>query len=202
MVSCSALLSRCARLASLALLALASCATTRQEPSPAADTRPGHLFSVLVGGRSMDDDVAWDEIDSPIVLGFEGGNFGDPLGYEFGASIAFDSTEEAGVDVTDRFLELFAGGRAIFGEGKVLPYLGAGLAVVSAEVEGDSGLGSASDDDVSLGFYGHGGVLVKVARSFYLGLDARLLTGTEVDLFSIETDVDYVQLAAVFAWGG
>ena len=183
------------------LLAASSCAATRQEPSRSPE-RPETLFGVLLGGRSLDDEVAWDEIESPVVLGFEGGNVGAPLGYEFGISLAADSTTEAGVDVTDRFLELFAGGRAIFGEGKVLPYLGAGIALVAAEVEGESGGFSTSDDDGSVGLYGHGGVLLKVGSSFYLGLDARVLTGTELEIFGIETDADYAQLAAVFAWGG
>lgn len=185
----------------LVWLALSSCAATKQAPS-ASSERPESLWGVLLGGRSLDDDVAWDEIESPIVLGFEGGNVGDPLGYEFGLSLAADSTTEAGVDVTDRFLELFAGGRLIFGEGRFLPYLGAGVALVAAEVEGESSGFSTSDDDASVGFYGHGGVLFEVGSDFYLGLDARLLTGTELDIFGIETDADYAQLALVFAWGG
>lgn len=28
------------------------------------------------------------------------------------------------------------------------------------------------------------------------------VAGTELDIFGIETDADYAQLAAVFAWGG
>lgn len=183
------------------LLVASSCAATRQDPVP-AEERPESLWGVLLGGRSLDDEVAWDDIESPIVFGFEGGNVGAPLGYELGFSFAADSTTVAGVDVTDRFLELFAGGRLIFGEGKLLPYLGAGVALVAAEVEGESGGFSTSDDDGSLGFYGHGGLLLRVGSSFYLGLDARALTGTELDIFGIETDADYVQVAAVFAWGG
>jgi len=182
---------------------LASCAATaRQEGAPSESARPDSLFGVLLGGRSLDDEVAWDEIESPIVLGFEGGNVGAPLGYEFGLSVAGDSTDEAGVDVYDRFLEVSFGARALFGSGRVIPYLGAGVALVWAEVEGDSGGFTTSDDDVSGGLYGHGGVLFPVGDEFWLGLDARLLTGTELDIFGIETDADYGQLALVFAWGG
>jgi len=190
-----------ARFAALALCTLTSCAATRQEPVP-TDQRPGHLFGVFVGGRSLADDTAWDEIESPIMLGFEGGNVGKPLGYEVGFSLAGDSTDVAGVDVSNTFLELSAGGRLIFGEGKFLPYVGAGLALVMVDIEAESGGLSASDDDVTPGFYGHGGVLFRVGERFHLGLDARLMMGTEVDLVGIESDADYAQLAAVFAWGG
>lgn len=194
-------LCRSIRFAVLALLTLASCAATRQEPAP-ADDRPDYLFGVLAGGRSLDDDVAWEDLESPVMLGVEGGNVGRPLGYEVGLSIAGDSTDVAGVDVSNRFLELSAGGRLIFGEGTVLPYLGAGLALVMVEIEAEDGGLTASDDDVTPGFYGHGGILFRVGERFHLGLDARLMMGTEVDLVGIESDADYAQLAAVFAWGG
>ena len=186
----------------VAWLGTVACAATRVEDASSGEPgRPESFLSVQLGARSLDDEVAWEDIDTPVVLGFEGGSIGEPLGFEVGVSFAADQTTELGVDVTDSFVEISAGGRATFGDERWMPYVGLGLALVAVDVEGESGGFSTSDDDASVGFYGHGGVLLRVGERFWLGADARLLTGTEVDLFGIETDADYGQLVLVLLWG-
>jgi opacity protein-like surface antigen len=191
-----------------ALLVLAAsfggaCASVSPSPFPqeAGSTRPSQLFTVSLGSRSMDDSTAWDQIDKPVSVGFEGGSVGDPIGYELGVFFARDSTTEMGVDVSANFLEASFGGRGTFGDGPLMPYVGAGISLILAEVEGESGGLTVSDDDAGAGLYIHGGALYRLGNTFYLGLDARLVTGTSVDIFGIDTDADYTQVALVLGWG-
>ena len=171
----------------------------RSAPAPA--DRPSLLISIMGGSRSLDDDVAWDEIDQPAVFGLESASLGDPLGLEVGLSFATDDTTVSGVDVTNSFLETWVGGRATFGDGPLLPYVGAGLSLVLARVEGESGGTSVSDDDTGVGLYLHAGVLYLIGGRFFVGVDARILTGASVELFGIDTDADYTQIAGVVGWG-
>lgn len=172
------------------------------EPQTATEkTRPFGVVGLMLGTRSLDDDVAWDQIEQPFVLGVEAATFGNPIGFEGGISLAGDSTTVEGVDVSDTFVETYIGARGTFGSGPVFPYIGAGGTLILASVEGDAGGFSVSDDDTTLGFYAHGGVLFRIGTSFFLGLDARLVTGTSLEIFDIDTDADYTQLTAFLGFG-
>lgn len=162
-------------------------------------------FFVTLGQRTLEDSVAWEQIDEPIALGLEfaSRSAGSPLGFEAGLQIAGDSTTIAGVDVTDTFVEFYGGGRLtadLGSQGRFHPYVGAGVTFLFADVTGEvSGL-EVSDDDATLGFYAHGGVYFRVGASFAIGVDGRLVRGTDVDLFGIATDADYNQLALLLGW--
>jgi opacity protein-like surface antigen len=87
----------------------------------------------------------------------------------------------------------------------VRPYVGGGASLIAinvdAEGSGAGGSASISDDDVGVGLYLHGGAAWQVASSFRLGLDLRYLTGTDVDLFGVNGDVDYAQAALFLGFG-
>ncbi|NOT31599.1 MAG: outer membrane beta-barrel protein [Planctomycetes bacterium] len=196
---------RSAAIAAIAVVTFSACAAVQANSGTAqaqeGQGRPSSLFGIVIGSRSLDDDTAWDQIESPFVVGFEGGTVGDPVGFEVGLSFAGDSTTVSGVDVTNTFLELSLGARGVFGDGPLFPYVGGGVALITAEVEGESGGSSVSDDDASVGLYGHGGVLYRLGVNFFVGIDARLVTGTSLEIFGIDSDADYTQIAAVLGWG-
>lgn len=184
------------------LAGLPACHAPAARSAPAVtEGRPSGLLEVDLGARSLDDDEAWDQIEHPAVLAFGGTWLGDPLGLELGVSLAADSTTVGGVDVTDTFVELSAGPRFTFGEGPLMPYLGVGVALVAVEVEGEQGGLSVSDDDTTAGFYAHGGLIFRIGSVFHIGLDARLLRGSSVQVFGVDTDADYGQITLVLAWG-
>jgi len=80
------------------------------------------------------------------------------------------------------------------------PFLGAGIAWVKVEqVTQASGAGSAQDSDTSFGGYAEGGVNWRVARYLNIGVHARFLLGTRLDLHG--GDADYAQVGFVLGWG-
>jgi hypothetical protein len=160
---------------------------------------------VLLGARSLDDSTAWDQIDEPFAFGMEFASRrrGSWLGFEGGFQLAYDEATFLGVDVDDLFLELYLGGRItgdLGPEGRIHPYVGVGGSLTYAEVTGESGGLSVSDEDSSIGLYGHAGVHVRLGGAFLLGLDARAVTGTDVSLFGVDTDADYTQIALLMGW--
>ena len=84
---------------------------------------------------------------------------------------------------------------------RLRPYLGGGLALVEATKQADSRFSGVSQDDSSAGLYLNGGLAWRVGRHFNVGLDARLVTGTEVTLFDEKGDADYVQLGLLLGYG-
>lgn len=159
----------------------------------------------LVGGRELDDTAAWEGLEKPVAFGmeFSARRRGSWLGFEGGFQAAYDETTVLGVDVSDLFLELYFGGRItgdLGSEGRVHPYLGLGGTLLYTEVSGEAGGLALSEDDTSLGFYGHAGVYARLGRAFLLGLDARLVTGTDVSVFGVDTDSDYAQVSLLLGW--
>lgn len=174
----------------------------QDEPAPSSSITDVFL---LLGARSLDDSMAWDQIDEPFALGMEFATRrrGSWLGFEGGFLGAYDEATFLGVDVDDLFLELYLGGRLtgdLGPDGRIHPYLGIGGSLIYTEVTGESGGLSISDDDSSVGVYGHAGVHVRLGSAFLLGLDARVVTGTDVSVFGVDTDVDYTQFALLLGW--
>lgn len=185
---------------------LASCATIpgpaqAAAPEPSAGP-PRQTYLFQLGTRSLND-KAWEGIDEHVAFGFEGSWLGEgsPFGFEYGLSLSADSTTVMGVDVTGTLVDGSFGGRYVFGDGPLFPVAGAGLEFAAARVEGEMGGSSVSDDDTALGAYAHLGLLYQPARSFLIGLDARLLETSDLTLFGVDGDASYGQLAVVLGWG-
>ena len=101
--------------------------------------------------------------------------------------------------ITSATAELYGGIRKTFGNpnGRWHPYIGGGLSLIRAGAE----IGGFSENDSSPALYAHGGILLDISKSMYLGLDLRGLFGSEIDLPSFgTTDADYTQLALVLGW--
>lgn len=181
-------------LAALAPLFAACSALPAQTPVPVDDTEHAHQVSFLVGMRSLDEDD-YEPVEDQTAVGLEYAyeRPGGALGFELGVTTSSDDDEFMGFDVEADTFEIYGGVRKTFGRDVVRPVIGGGLALIESTVEVD---GFDVDDD-SIAAYVHGGVGFHLAESFVLGLDARLLVGSDLEIAGVDTDADYGQ-AAIF----
>ena len=88
------------------------------------------------------------------------------------------------------------------GERKLIPFVGGGLAFMTAEQEIERFFGgSATDDDTTVGVYVNGGVYWRIGKRFNIGFDGRVVTGTSIQLFDKKGDANYGQLGLILGWG-
>ncbi len=155
--------------------------------------------NVLIGGRQMDDELNWEPLEDQFALGveldFRPEDF--PLGFEVGLQGSITADEILGVTVTASVVELYFGPRVTLdlGQSGFHPYFGAGVTLLAAELEAESGGFRVSDDDSTAGGYAHGGVYYRTQSNFNIGLDVRHVTNTDINLFGGDGDADYFQVA-------
>jgi hypothetical protein len=187
----------------LALFALASPPARAQEPMS------GNV-QFLVGQRWLDDD--WEPLDEPAIFGVEVdfAPASSPVRVALAGMLGGDNANVAGDfygdtgDVDIGFLELSAGFLwHPVRQGFARPYIGAGVLMMGAAIGSDWDWWDASDSDHSFGFYGNLGVYFKVGESFNIGMDGRIVRGTEFSFAGTEVDADYEQAALLlgFSWG-
>jgi opacity protein-like surface antigen len=119
-----------------------------------------------------------------------------PLHLELGLRESGGSGDDNGVRHKLNVGDFMAGLSVIPDYGYVRPYLSFGMAAVEAEatVNGDR------QTDSSVGYYIGAGVLWRLTPNFDLGVDARYIGGTSVDLFG-NTDVDNYTVAMRIGYG-
>jgi len=161
-------------------------------------------FSILLGGRSVDDD--FEPTDSPGVIGFEFSQVPDlgGLGFEFGLGFAADQEDDVnvpGVGVADLDLtqaEVYAGARAEFGQGGALrPYIGGGGVFLSTRTTLEQGFLEAEEDDTVFGGYVHGGLQGDLNETVFVGIDFRHVFAGDYDVNGVDIPADYSQIAFV-----
>lgn len=166
-----------------------------------------------LGRRALDKDF-WEPVEEHGVFGVTV-DFGAedwPINLEAGSQLSGAQEEEfdfflaSDVEVTAAIVEFnFGVNKTWKPKGGIRPYIGGGLASVGAAGEVDAGFfGDADDDDQSFGAYVHGGVFWRLGPRFNIGFDARALLGTEITLFGVEGDADYLQFGMLlgFGWPG
>lgn len=87
------------------------------------------------------------------------------------------------------------------GESSFLPYVGGGIALVTAEKEFRLGRVSLTEDDGSGGLYVNGGVAWRIGKHFNIGLDGRFVAGTDIQIFDEKGDADYFQVGVLLGYG-
>jgi Outer membrane protein beta-barrel domain len=191
-------------------IALAACAAS-SIPSgpPASGEYRSSRIDLYFGGRSLDEDD-WSPVEDQPVIGVEFVHEGHdaPIGFELALFASEKSKDDvaagpATVDVTGKTGEIAAGVRKTFLKDDRLfhPYLGGGLAAIQAKFHGEGSNGvTASDDDTSGALYVHGGVDFDLGPAFVIGLDLRLLFGSDVTLFGVDGDADYGQVALLIGF--
>lgn len=161
----------------------------------------GGNCNFLVGTRSLDNN-AWDPVSPQPSFGVNvditPGKA--PIALAFGGQVSAREKD----DVTYAIAEAYLGflWKPTVG-GNVHPYIGGGVAHVAAAINIDFGRFDEDDDDSSVGYYANGGVYWRLGERFNLGVDARLLRGTEGELFGLTADADYFQTSLLlgFSWG-
>lgn len=152
------------------------------------------VFAAMTGsingflGQKTLDSGDWEPLDQQVEIGA----MLDIRGTNWPVSIAVDllgSSDDAtinGVDVTGTTAEFNIGARKVFDltGSQLHPYVGGGLALIAAEIEGASGGVKVSDDDTGTGYWVGGGAYWRFANNINLGMDVRY-SNAEVDLFGI-----------------
>lgn len=178
----------------LALALLASCSAVSPSVAP-QESGPDNLFSVYLGQRNLDEgDYAPVEEQPMLAIEFASNQGLGPMGWEVGLA---GSSDESGI-FTGSTGELYVGLHKGFGADTVRPYLGLGLAWIRSKVEAD---GFGDDDDASPAGYVHAGIDFAVTQAFLIGLDVRVLGGSDLTIAGVDTDADYGQIALAFRFG-
>lgn len=185
-------------LPALLVLPLASCAAlTSPRPYGPPLGAGGSKLTLFFGERELEeDDYAPVEEQETVgaALSWEPAHGG--LGGELGVLSSEEEETVLGLDVEGKTLEVFGGVRQNFGSEALRPYLGGGLSWIESEVES----GPLTDDDDSLGLYLHAGIDAWVTPNVSLGVEYRLLLGTDMDVFGVETDADYEQVGVTLGF--
>ena len=172
-------------LASVLLLALAL--------SSSACLNNGHSVNVYGGKRTLEADD-WDDVDNPTVYGADAVLKVDLpwLGVEGGW---FHTEEDDGTVGELALDEYILGLRVTPWKILIEPYGSIGVSYVDSELD------SATDDsDEVLAYYLRVGAAFSIGI-FRMGLDGRALLGSDVDLDTIESDVDGYLLTAFVGLG-
>jgi hypothetical protein len=143
-------------------------------------------INVLLGSKSLDEDDL-----QPIEDHGAFGVFLDFRKKSWPVSIAIDSlgsgaTEDVGpnkIEGTTREFDI--GVRKIWEPAgmNIRPFIGGGLAFISAEQISRNGFNATLDDDTGIGLWFEGGVYWTLTEHFNIGLDLRF-SGAEVELFN------------------
>ena len=181
----------------------------------------GGNANFTLGMRQLQDDEIFDTTDSQPMFGITV-DFGPgewpvswAVGYYFSAvkddvALDVDLNGTPGVlkgEATSAVAELSFGVRKTWRPGRVRPFIEGGVAAVIAGLDVSAPQGSADDSDTGAGGYVQAGVYWRIGSRFNLGLNARALFGSSIDLsdtfsstFS-DGNADYVAGGLVLGWG-
>ena len=153
-----------------------------------ADEYTGNV-NFFLGQKSLDSDD-WGAAD-------EQGEFGVlvdwkqrswPVSIAIDILVSADEVTESGVIIDAITSEINGGVRKIWEvtDSSVRPYVGGGLALISADLE-TRGFNTVSGDDNSIGIWLNAGIYWTLGEAFNLGLDLRY-SKAEVTLFGIDRE--------------
>lgn len=184
----------------------ASCASGPHSPwEESLDT-----FSVTFGERQFASDD-WEPVESPLFVAV---NFQfEPetawVDLDLGLALSRDSTSRivGGLGLVDLTLEVVEGTVGIYkeialGDGPVSLYAGTGVAllIVDAEVADAGATAVFEDEDTAFAPYARVGIQWGIDRNSSIGIDLRHVSGSDIGIGNVETDVDYTQLGVIFRY--
>jgi len=157
----------------------------------------------LVGKRSLD----WNYVENQTMFGIEGDFASEEWPVNILVGMAASSDEETvkvfgtPVKLEGSTFELYAGGRKYLETGSPFaPYIGGGFSLIDAKISASVGGFEASGSDSSFGIFLNGGGVYRL-ESFNIGLDIRMLLGTEINVGDSSGDADYTQFTIVLGYG-
>jgi hypothetical protein len=152
----------------------------------------GNSINAYGGTRSLDTDD-FGELDDQLVYGVDGVFKLDlPLLAVEGGWLRAEEDSDSTAGLTDAELvtdEYFVGLRLVPWPILIEPYGSIGVSFVNADLDATG----TSDDDSSMAYYARLGAAFSFAF-FRIGVDGRWMFGSDVDLDTIETDLDNLQL--------
>jgi len=158
----------------------------------------------VLGGRALGEND-WSPVEEQGVVGVtvDFGKESWPVHLVAGLMASRGEDESMTLDFDGKVSEISFGVLKIWeiAGGKMRPFIGGGLAAVSAEVEVESFGTSLSVDDKSGAFYAQGGIFWRIGSRFNLGVDARVLRGSDFQIGDDEGSADYEQLGLLLGWG-
>jgi hypothetical protein len=171
----------------------------------AAPALAGGNANFILGGRGLDKDF-WEPANGQFVIGaqVDFGKMDWPIHLETGMQVSVGGEEDffGTADVYGSVAELDFGVNKTWElKGPARPFIGGGLAAVGASITIEAPLNDIDDDDDSGGAYFHGGVFWRIGSRFNIGIDGRVLVGTNITLFGEDGDADYAQLGMILGWG-
>jgi hypothetical protein len=164
----------------------------------------GGNINLNLGPREFSDSF-WDVVDDQSGSGFtvdfgrENWPVNVAVSWQVSDGEGFESTfpQETEAEVEEFSAGFVWSRKAARSRSKLLrPFVGAGVSHVSAELVS---LGTVDDDD-AIGLYVVGGLLWQLGW-LNLGIETRILTGTDIRLFDTKTDADYYQVGLVVGYG-
>ncbi len=163
--------------------------------------RPIETVHVMIGEMNLSDDGFWSPLDEPWSFGIEYASTTTKTGFgpELGLHFWGDSTGSSSSDEDLGAIEFSVGVRNTWdpGRNRPHPYIGVGGTFLAANLQGPG----YDESDGSIGLYGHAGITIPLGPGMDIGVDYRVVRGTESDLPGlIESDYDYDRLALVLGW--
>jgi outer membrane protein with beta-barrel domain len=191
----------------LALAVVSSVALAQDTADDPTNDVTGNV-QFLIGQRWLGDE--WRTADEPSVFGVEV-DFApakSPVHVALSMQLSGDDNVLPGPlttgDVNVGFFEFSAGFLWLpVKKGVVRPYVGGGGLTMAAATGNDFLLFGADEHDQSFGYYGTLGMFFKVGDHFNIGVDGRIVGGTNFHLGPLERDGDYEQVSFLigFSWG-
>lgn len=197
------------RLVLLLLCAASAASCAAPEPVPHRESRgiyaddiSGGQFNFHVGVRSLEDDAVWGSLSEQVALGinFVFGPFDNFLQWDLGLHYGWDEVNSlSGDSVSAETWEASIGLIHFFrfGEQRMVPYLGAGVAGVYAQTE-LIGTGTADVSDWSAAGYARGGLQFRLRGDDHIGFDVRAVGGSSLNLAGTGTSADALVFTLVF----
>jgi opacity protein-like surface antigen len=153
-------------------------------------------------GRKMLAESDWSPVEDQNAYGAEV-SFGLadwPMHFAIDVLQSSDTWDDSGLHVKGVTRELDFGARTTWKIGRTHPYVGGGLAVVYARLEGSFEGFSAKDDETMVGWWIGGGVFWRVGRALNLGVNARY-SRAQVSLFDVNGQGGGTVVGLVVGWG-
>ena len=151
--------------------------------------------NAFLGAKALDEDdwkPAEDHDEFGILVDFKKKEWPVSIAIDLlhseGDGSAYEPFSGLYIDMDGETTELNVGVRKIWDQhAYVRPYVGGGLAFISADVSGSSLGVIITDDDNAVGFWINGGVYWTLGTSFNIGLDLRY-SQAEVSVFGVDAE--------------
>lgn len=157
-------------------------------------------LNLIVGQKQVDEDDWGADLEKQILYGV----MADVRPRLLPFSIALDilasqeSADVSGEDFTGKTYEIDVGLRKYFNivPGPVTPFVGGGLAIINADIEGSIAGSEINDSGVGYGYWLDAGLVLVVGERFNIGAAARY-SDAEADLDSATAAVDEIKAGGV-----